>query len=615
MDIIPKTLYLKNAEIPYYTFDAIIIGSGCAGYNAADSLYSLGKTNIALITEGRCMGTSRNTGSDKQTYYKLSTSGNTPDSVMEMARDLHSGGMHGDNALAEAACSLECFFKLVGIGVPFPYNEYGEYVGYQTDNDTGARATSCGPLTSKFMTERLEAQVASKSIPVFDGYRVIKLIAENGRIRGALAITPRSYDAYGLTLFLADNIIYATGGPSGMFYRSVYPESQTGANGTAFEAGVRGSNLHLFQFGIASVGFRWNLSGSYQQVIPRYFSCDIDGNDEKEFLNEHFDSPGDMLKAVFLKGYQWPFDKKHFSSGVDLAVYNETHIKNRRVYMDFRKNPLGLRNLTETGLPDEVREYLEKSGALAFETPVERLIRLNTRAYEHYKNNGYDLERVPIEIDICVQHNNGGLIIDKNSESNIKGLFIAGEAAGVFGPHRPGGSALNSTQVTSLRAAREIARRSTSDIVMPPVCVKAAEDALNLISEISSESEDNTLSLRECYQRRMSHAFGIVSDPDIIETAIRECRDELERFNEKTRAFPQNLTAAFINRDILISQYVYLNALRHFFTVSNSEASADTVYETSFNPETYGCDYYEKETREIPDRELWFENVYNSFTR
>jgi pyruvate/2-oxoglutarate dehydrogenase complex dihydrolipoamide dehydrogenase (E3) component len=53
-------------------YHTLIIGSGCAGYNAADRLYDLGITDIAIITEGRFMGTSRNTGSDKQTYYKLS---------------------------------------------------------------------------------------------------------------------------------------------------------------------------------------------------------------------------------------------------------------------------------------------------------------------------------------------------------------------------------------------------------------------------------------------------------------------------------------------------------------------------------------------------------------
>ena len=62
-------------KIPHFTTSAAVVGTGAAGYNAADTLYSLGVTDVLMITEGRMMGTSRNTGSDKQTYYKLTLSG------------------------------------------------------------------------------------------------------------------------------------------------------------------------------------------------------------------------------------------------------------------------------------------------------------------------------------------------------------------------------------------------------------------------------------------------------------------------------------------------------------------------------------------------------------
>ena len=89
-------------DIPVFTVDTAIIGSGCAGLNAADCLYDNGCRDILLVTEGWYMGTSRNTGSDKQTYYKLSLSGEDADSVRLMAQDLFSGGaMDGDHALLE----------------------------------------------------------------------------------------------------------------------------------------------------------------------------------------------------------------------------------------------------------------------------------------------------------------------------------------------------------------------------------------------------------------------------------------------------------------------------------------------------------------------------------
>lgn len=84
-----------------------------------------------------------------------------------------------------------------------------------------------------------------------------------------------------------------------------------------------------WQYGITSTKFRWNCSGSYEQVLPRYVSTAQDGSDVREFLPDYFENVGQMLSAQFLKGYQWPFDPRKTlienggSSILDIAVYNE----------------------------------------------------------------------------------------------------------------------------------------------------------------------------------------------------------------------------------------------------------------------------------------------------
>ena len=47
--------------IPVKRYHTIIVGTGAAGYAATDCLYRYGVTDIAIVTEGRTMGTSRNT--------------------------------------------------------------------------------------------------------------------------------------------------------------------------------------------------------------------------------------------------------------------------------------------------------------------------------------------------------------------------------------------------------------------------------------------------------------------------------------------------------------------------------------------------------------------------
>ena len=172
-----------------YRCNTAIVGSGAAGYNAADCLWRAGQHDILLLTENRLCGTSRNTGSDKQTYYKLTLSGGDGDSVREMAQTLFDGQcVDGDTALCEAALSTPCFLRLAELGVEFPRSRYGEYVGYKTDHDPRRRATSAGPYTSKRMTQMLEAAVCAEGVPMLDGMQVIRILTDGERVLGLLCL-------------------------------------------------------------------------------------------------------------------------------------------------------------------------------------------------------------------------------------------------------------------------------------------------------------------------------------------------------------------------------------------------------------------------------------------
>ena len=95
----------------YLTYDAVVIGSGAAGYAAACRIARDGRKSVCIVTENVTNGTSRNAGSDKQTYYKLNLGAAPEDSVRQMAEDLFACGcVDGDNAFCEAALSARCFF-------------------------------------------------------------------------------------------------------------------------------------------------------------------------------------------------------------------------------------------------------------------------------------------------------------------------------------------------------------------------------------------------------------------------------------------------------------------------------------------------------------------------
>ncbi len=435
-------------------YDAIIIGSGAASYSVADWLYKENVNNIAIITENRYSGTSRNTGSDKQTYYKLSLDGQTLDSPYKMANDIFRNGCtDGEKIYLQAANSVRCFLRLYEYGVNFPTDDFGGFPGYKTDHDNTKRATSVGPLTSKVMTEKLEKQVLENNkTTLLDNRQVVEIIVQSNTAYGVVVLNKKTS---AFEIILSKNVICGTGAPACIYKNSVYPQSQHGMTGIMFNAGVKLCNFTQWQYGMASVDFRWNVSGSFMQVIPRFVSVDENGN-EYEFLEDCFDNSADIFNNIFLKGYQWPFsyERMKLSSKIDVAIHNETE-KGRKVYLDYTKNP---KNFDFSLLDNEAKEYLTSNNAIA-ETPVKRLEILNSKAIDVYARQNIDLYTQKLRIAVCAQHNNGGVRTDNNYETDVKNLYAIGECAGTFGLARPGGTALNDTQVSGLLCAKHISKK------------------------------------------------------------------------------------------------------------------------------------------------------------
>ena len=627
-----------------YRCNTAVVGSGAAGFNAADRLWQLGQHDIVLVTENRAGGTSRNTGSDKQTYYKLTLSGGEPDSVREMADTLYAGRcVDGDLALCEAALSSQCFLKLVELGVPFPRNRYGEYIGYKTDHDPRRRATSVGPYTSKQMTECLEAAVQAKGVPMLDKTQVIKILTDGGTVCGLLCLNVTAQnDADHFVLIRCKNVIWATGGPAGMYADSVYPFSQYGATGLALEAGAKGKNLTEWQYGLASVAPRWNVSGTYMQVLPRVFSTAADGSDEREFLMDFFTDAHDMLSKLFLKGYQWPFDVRKVADGssiIDILVYLET-CKGRKVYLDYRTNPADGEFSYDDLLP-EAHEYLTRAGA-CFGTPIERLAQMNQPAIDFYRDKGVDLYTQPLEIALCAQHNNGGLDIDCWWQTNVKGLFAVGEVAASHGVYRPGGTALNAGQVGSTRAAQYIAARCRGDASAG--FDAAASAALAEMAALADACRADTGNVRALWQHaaeEMSRCGAAIRDPAQIRAYGKQVEAQLAGFAKTVKAGSRTeLAMVYRLRDMLLSQHAYLTAMADYtahggksrgsalytdltggikpftqlpdtFTFALDEAEAPLIQELWLENNT--CRTAWRAPRPIPGDDDFFENVWRSY--
>lgn len=547
-----------------YSFDAVVIGSGAAGFATACNIAKIGKMSVCIVTEGINSGTSRNTGSDKQTYYKLSLAGSTPDSVREMADTLFSGGcVDGDNALCEAALSSRCFLDLCAAGVPFPANKYGEYIGYKTDHDPKARATSAGPLTSKFMTEALQKRADELNIPIFDKLYAVEVLKNDGEVCGLLCFDMDSGDH---VAFASPNVVLATGGPAGIYSDSVYPVSHHGTSSLALNAGAALQNMTEWQYGLASKEPRWNVSGTYMQVLPRLVSVDDSGK-EREFLWEFFFEPYEAMSMLFLKGYQWPFDIKKVADGssvIDLLVYRESVLRGRRVYLDFTKNPFGFENIEFEKLSAEAYDYLKKADA-CFGTPIERLRKMNEPAIELYRSKGVDISKEYLEIALSAQHCNGGVAVNANWESRVRGLYAVGEVAGTHGITRPGGSALNAGQVGALRAAEAISDsdRGIDQDRFEEIAQERIDRAITLSKDAISPID--LLGRLMTARRKMSACAGAIRNTTEMSRYLADIKSAVWLIrNIKSLPSVEEIYACYMLQDTLTVQAAVLTAMIDF---------------------------------------------------
>lgn len=632
---------LAGQRIRAVARDTVILGSGAAGLNAADCLFNHDYQDFCIVTDNIKGGSSRNSGSDKQTYYKLGMTGDRPDSVQELAETFYSGGsVDGDNALCEAAMSAECFFNLVRLGVEFPYNDYGEYVSYITDHDPGGRATSAGPYTSRRMTEVLEDSVLSKHIEIHDHLRAVKIINKTDQNKIWLVCFNQNAEKEGecLTLFVCNHLIIATGGPASIYADVVYPEGQFGASGLAFEAGVKGANLTEWQYGLASINPRWNVSGTYMQCLPRFISTLPDGTDEREFLLDYYADCYEMCNNIFLKGYQWPFDVKKMKKGssrIDQLVYQETKVKGRRVFLDFMNNP-GLKSIDINRLNEKAKMYLNKAGAHQA-TPIERLKHMNEPAVNLYLDKGVDLSTEKLEIRLCAQHNNGGLCVNRWWQTNVPGIFAVGEAAGTHGVIRPGGASLNAGQVGSRRAAQWI---SQTDAVETEINLDSFRNdpELGQFVELISKTKNsisNVEGLLKSVKTKMSAYAGPFRQFEGMQVLLDEVNQLNNNFSSAvTYTDVRELEAVFRLREILISQKVYLAAMIDYVAsggksrggaLYDSIIEADQAKEKPHNADQgtnliqelrWGreeCQVEWRPVRPIPARQESFETVWRKF--
>jgi hypothetical protein len=366
-----------------------------------------------------------------------------------------------------------------------------------------------------------------------------------------------------------------------------------------------------------------------------------------------------LANAIFLKGYQCPFDARkvhnYGSSLIDLIVYQEIVRKKRRVFLDFMRDPKGSGKIEAFSfdlLGREAYQYLKNSRALLV-SPIERLKKMNQPAVDLYKDHNIDLEREFLEIAVCAQHSNGGIKGNIWWESNIRHLFPVGEVNGTHGVYRPGGAALNSGQVGSMRAALYISKRYASHVRSQDAFLKSAgeeiEQEFDFARGFIDEEMGSITSLeteRREIQERISLCGANIRTPIEVTRAVLDAWKLYSKMRREMKVpSAQDVAFAFRNLDLCLTHALYFEAINEYLERGGRSRGSYLVldpqgkkpcmelgdeWKFSLNEENSFVDkkileiYFDDvgnvvkqwvDIRPIPREEIWFENVWNEYLR
>ena len=429
--------------------EVIVIGTGLAGASAAASLGELGyKVKVFCFQDSprRAHSIAAQGGINAAKNYQ-----NDGDSVFRLFYDTIKGGDYrareaNVHRLAEVSANI--IDQCVAQGVPFA-REYGGMLNNRSFGGVQVKRTfyAAGQTGQQLLIgayQALERQVALGNVKQYARHEMLDVVIIDGKARGIIA---RNLVTGELERHFGHAVVLCSGGYGNVFYLST---NAMGSNVTAaWKAHLKGA-----LFG----------NPCYTQIHPTCIPVSGDHQSKLTLMSESLRNDGriwvpkkkdDNRKAVDIPeeerdyylerrypafGNLVPRDvasraaKERCDAGYGVGTTKQA------VYLDFRYNLINKYGRTE-------------ASKLGIENPDEAtLVRLGKEVVKEEYGNLFDMYEkitgenpyeVPMRIYPAVHYTMGGLWVDYELMTNIKGLYALGEANfSDHGANRLGASAL-----------------------------------------------------------------------------------------------------------------------------------------------------------------------------
>ncbi|MGJ3204603.1 succinate dehydrogenase flavoprotein subunit [Geobacillus sp. FJAT-46040] len=338
-------------------------------------------------------------------------------------------------AMCEAAPGIIYMLDRMGVmfnRTPEGLLDFRRFGGTQHHRTAYAGATT-GQQILYALDEQVRRHEVAGLVTKYEHWEFLGVVLDDEQIcRGIVAQDLRSME---IKAFPADAVILATGGPGIIFGKSTNSVINTGsAASIAYQQGVYYAN------------------GEFIQIHPTA----IPGDDKLRLMSESARGEGGRV-WTYKDGKPWYFLEEKYPAYGNLVPRDIAAREIFHVCVDLK-----------LGINGENMVYLD----LSHKDPKELDVKLGGIIEIYEKFMGEDPRKVPMKVFPAVHYSMGGLWVDYDQMTNIKGLFAAGECDySIHGANRLGANSLLSAiyggMVAGPNAVRYIRGLEKSADAMP----------------------------------------------------------------------------------------------------------------------------------------------------